>query len=68
MEFYGISGLVNKLMRSYLEIRHQRVTIKDKLNKVSSKWKYVKHGSVTVSHLHKLFLINHKQSSQPHII
>jgi hypothetical protein len=53
MEFYGLSGIVNKLKRSYLENRHQRVTIKDKLNKVSSKWKHVKHGSVTVSHLHK---------------
>jgi hypothetical protein len=37
MEFYGISGIVNKLMRSYLENRYQRVTVKDiKLNKVSS--------------------------------
>jgi hypothetical protein len=26
MEFYGNSGIVNKLMRSYLENRHQRVT------------------------------------------
>jgi hypothetical protein len=39
MEFHGISGIVNKLMRSYLENRHQRVSVKDiKLNKVSSKW------------------------------
>ena len=45
MEFYGISGIVNKLMRSYLENRHQRVTMKDiKRNKVSSKWEHVKHG------------------------
>jgi len=45
MEFYGISGIVNKLMRSYLENGHQRVTMKDiKLNKVSSKWEHVKHG------------------------
>jgi len=45
MEFYGISGIVNKLMRSYLENRYQRVTMKDiKLYKVSSKWEYVKHG------------------------
>ena len=29
MDFYGISGIVNKLMRSYLENRHQRVTMKD---------------------------------------
>jgi len=31
-------------MRSYLENRHQRVTTKDKLNEVSSKWDHVKHG------------------------
>jgi len=29
IEFYGISVIVNKLMRSYLENRHQRVTMKD---------------------------------------
>jgi hypothetical protein len=45
MEFYGISVIVNELMRSYLEYRHQRVSVKDiKLNKVSSKWEHVKHG------------------------
>jgi len=45
IEFFGISGIVNKLMRSYLENRHQRVTMKDiKLNKVSSKWEHAKHG------------------------
>jgi hypothetical protein len=45
MEFYGISRIVNKLMRSYLENRYQRVTVKDiRLNKVSSKWEHVKHG------------------------
>jgi hypothetical protein len=45
IEFYGISGTVNKLMRSYLENRHHRVSVKDiKLNKVSSKWEHVKHG------------------------
>jgi hypothetical protein len=45
MEFYGISGIVNKLMKSYLENRYHRVTVKNiKLNKVSSKWELVKHG------------------------
>ena len=38
MEFNGISRMVYKLMSSYLENRHQRVKMKDKLNKVSSKW------------------------------
>ena len=42
---YGISGVANKLMRSYLENRHQRISVKDsKPNKVFSKWVYVKHG------------------------
>ena len=55
MEFYGISGVVIKLMKSYLENRHQRVSVNDiKLNKVSSKWEPVRHiGSITISHLHK---------------
>jgi hypothetical protein len=45
MEFYGISGIVNKLMRSCLENRHQKVSAKYiKLNKVSFKWEHVKHG------------------------
>ena len=45
MEFYGISGIVNKLMRSYLENRYQRISMKDsKFNKVYSKWEHVKHG------------------------
>jgi len=45
MEFYGISGIVNKLMRPYLENRYQRISMKDsKFNKVYSKWKHVKHG------------------------
>ena len=45
MEFYGISRIVNKFMRTYLENRNQRVSVKDiKLNKVSSKREHVKHG------------------------
>ena len=45
IEFYGICGIANKLMRSYLENRYQRVSVKDgKLNKLSSKWEHVKHG------------------------
>jgi len=44
-EFYGISGIANKLMRSYLENGHQRISMKDsKLNKLTSKWEHVKHG------------------------
>jgi hypothetical protein len=45
MKFYGISGIVNKLMRSYLENRFHRISMKvSKLNKLSSKWEHVKHG------------------------
>jgi hypothetical protein len=45
MEFYGISSILNKLMRSYLENRYQRISLKDsKFNKVHSKWEHVKHG------------------------
>jgi hypothetical protein len=45
MEFYGISGIGNKVMKSYLENRYQRETVIDiKLIKVSSKWEHVKHG------------------------
>ena len=45
MKFYGISGIANKLMRSYLENRYERISMKDsKPNKLSSKWVRVKHG------------------------
>jgi len=45
MKFYGISGIANKLMVSYLENRYQRVTVNNsKPNQLSSKWVHVKHG------------------------
>ena len=45
MEFYGISGTANKLIKSYLEDRFQRVVIKDNmLNKTASTWEPIKHG------------------------
>jgi len=38
MKFYGISGIANKLMESYLENRYQRVSVNNsKPNKLSSK-------------------------------
>lgn len=40
MKFYGISGIANNLIKSYLDNRYQRIS----LNKVSSKWELVKHG------------------------
>jgi len=45
LEFYGISGIANKLMRSYIKNRYQRVVIKDNMfNKLTSKWEPVEHG------------------------
>jgi len=45
MKFYGISGIANKLMGSYLENRFQRISVNNsKPNKLSSKWVHVKHG------------------------
>jgi hypothetical protein len=45
MDFYGISGISHKLMRSYLENRYQRVSWNNsQCMKVSSKWELVKHG------------------------
>ena len=45
MEFYGITGIENKLMRSHLEMRYQRTSLSDsKFNKVYSKWEHTKHG------------------------
>jgi hypothetical protein len=45
LDYYGISGTVNKLMRSYLDERYQRVSMSDiQSMKVSSKWENVKHG------------------------
>ena len=45
LKFYGISGIANKLMSSYVENRYQRIPVKgSKPNKLSSKWVHVKHG------------------------
>ena len=45
MECYAITDIVNKVMRSYLENRHQRISLNDtKFNKVYSKWEHIKHG------------------------
>ena len=44
MEFYGVSGITNQLMRYYLNYRYQRVVIKDKMTiKWYSEWETVKH-------------------------
>jgi len=45
MKFYGISGIANKLMESYLENRYQAVSVNNrKPNKLSSKRVHVKCG------------------------
>jgi len=45
MKFYGISGIANKLMESYLENRYQRVSVNiSNPNKLSPKSVRVKHG------------------------
>jgi hypothetical protein len=45
MKFYGITDTAYKLIRSYLDDRYQRITMKDsKFNKLSSTWEHVKHG------------------------
>ena len=46
IEFYGLSGIAIKLMRSYLENRYQRISMKyNKFNRLSSTWEHVKHGT-----------------------
>jgi hypothetical protein len=45
LEFYGISGVSNELMRSYPNHRYQRVVMKDNMAiKLTSEWEPVKHG------------------------
>jgi hypothetical protein len=45
LKFYGISGIANRLIKSYLLSRYQRVIVNDNnLNKLSSQWEEVKYG------------------------
>ena len=46
MTFYGITGVANRLMESYLRNRYQRVIINTNKNSNDciSKWKKVQHG------------------------
>ena len=45
MNFYGISGIANKLLESYIKDKYQRVVMKDKFsNNLTSEWEWVKHG------------------------
>ena len=51
LEFYGVSGIANQLMRSYLNYRYQRVVIKDKMT-----IKYINDLSRTVNKVAELIL------------
>jgi hypothetical protein len=45
IELYGISGMANRLIRSYLQNRYQRVSVRNNDSyRMFSKWKLVKHG------------------------
>jgi hypothetical protein len=45
LNYYDISGKVNKLLKSYIKNRYQRVVIKDKFsNNLASEWELVRHG------------------------
>jgi len=45
MKLYEISGIANKLMKSYLENRYQRVSVyNNKPHNLSYSWMQVKHG------------------------
>jgi len=58
LEFYGISGTANKLLRSYLKNRFQRVVIKDNMHtKSTSAWDSLEHGVPQGSVLGPLLLL-----------
>ena len=45
LDYYGISGTANKLLRSFLKDRFQRVEVLNRINsKLISKWVLMKHG------------------------
>jgi hypothetical protein len=56
MKFYGITGIANKLIESYLRNRYQRVVINDnRLNKYHSEWEQIHHRVPQGSVLGPLF-------------
>jgi hypothetical protein len=60
LEFYGITGRANNLIKSYLNDRYQRVLIKNKYSKnYFSEWQKVKQGVPQGSILGLLFFLLH---------
>jgi len=58
LNFYGITGTANKLIRTYLLNRYQRVKINDNnLNKFSSQWEEVQYGVLQSSILSLYFFL-----------
>jgi hypothetical protein len=58
MKFFGITGIAYNLIRSYLNNRYQRISMKDsKFNKLSLTWEHVKHGVTQGSVLGQLLFL-----------
>jgi hypothetical protein len=57
MEFYGIRGITNRLIRSYLSNTYQRVSLNKNSNKYSSYWELIHYGVPQGSILGLLFFL-----------
>ena len=58
MRFYGILDIANKLIKSYLQDRYQRVLLNiENSNKYFSEWEQLKHGVPQGSILGPLFVL-----------
>jgi hypothetical protein len=44
LEFYGVTGTILKLIKSYLEGRYQKVILNNNLTHSNSEWREIKHG------------------------